>query len=144
MRGQALRQDAVGGNGKGGLLPLPGEWHGRWDHATALWTVGNDVDFFIELVREFLRSCPKTLASITRHLADSNLEATQADARALKSSLGELAAKPARDAALDLETLAGDGNLAAAQAAFQGLQHRIAELHPALARIGKLLTRREF
>ncbi len=141
---QELHQDAVSGNGKGRLLPLPSEWHGVWDHGTALWTVGNDVDFFIELVRRFLMSCPRTLASITAHLADGELKAVEAGARNLKDLLGELAAEPARDAALELETIAREGDLAGARAACQALHQEIAELRPPLTRIGRLLTREEF
>lgn len=117
-----------------------------WDHDTLLWSVGNDVDFFIELVRKFLISYPRAVASIENSLRDSDarLPAVEAAARALRESLQELSAKPAADAASQLERAARAGDLAGAQAAFRLLQDEISELAPAFDRIGEQLIRSEF
>jgi HPt (histidine-containing phosphotransfer) domain-containing protein len=117
-----------------------------WDHVTLLWSVGNDVDFFIELVRKFLTSYPRALASIAACLGDGewNLPAVESGAHTLRQSLQDLAAKPAAAGAAKLEAAAQEGDLAGAQVAFRRLQEEISELAPCFDRIGEQLTRFEF
>jgi len=117
-----------------------------WDHDTLLWSVGNDVDFFIELVRKFLISYPRTVASVENSLrkSDVNLPAVEAVARALRESLQDLAAKPAAAAARKLENAARVRDRGGAQAAFRRLQDEISDLAPAFDRIGEQLIRSEF
>jgi HPt (histidine-containing phosphotransfer) domain-containing protein len=132
-------------NGKArAMAPIASEKSGLWDHATALWTVGNDVDFLIELVRQFLAACPRALAAITTSLADGELKLVEDGARSMKDSLRDLAAKPACETASRLEQAARQGDLAGAKAACQNLERALSELSPVLVRIGEQLTRGEF
>ena len=114
------------------------------DYGAALWTVGNDVDFFIEMVRRFVVASPKMMADIAAHLADEELKAVEDAAAALESSLRDLAAKPACLATCQFEMAARQRNLSGAKSAFQAVQHEMARLGPELTRIGRQLTRREF
>jgi HPt (histidine-containing phosphotransfer) domain-containing protein len=144
---QGLEPQHYPGNGNGhSTLVLASPRREVWDHATLLWSVGNDIDFFIELVRKFLGSSPRTIASINTYLGDGDryLPAVEAGARALQESLQDLAAKPASNAAAKLETAARVRDLAGAQAAFRLLQDKVSELIPAFDRIGEQLTRSEF
>ncbi|HEV2492503.1 MAG TPA: hypothetical protein VG204_05465 [Terriglobia bacterium] len=143
---QVLEQHHDLGRQNGGGSSTLAHQRGNWDHATFLWSVGNDVDFFIELVRKFLISYPHSLASIDSSLRDNvgNLPVVEAGARGLRESLQDLAAKPASDIATKLETAARAGDLAAAQAAFRLLQDEISDLTPAFDRIGEQLVRSEF
>lgn len=117
-----------------------------WDHGTLLWSVGNDADFFIELIRQFLTSYPHALAAIGGSLNHDgeDLTVVEAGARTLRESLQDLAARPASEAASRLERSARAGDREAAQAAFRLLQDELGELAPAFDRIGEQLIRSEF
>lgn len=119
---------------------------GAWDHGTLLWSVGNDVDFFIELIRKFLTSYPHALAAIGGAISHDgdDLAVVEAGARTLRESLRDLAARPASEAASRLESAARAGDREAAQAAFRLLQGELGELAPAFDRIGEQLIRSEF
>jgi len=120
------------------------EGHEVWDHETALWSVGNDLDFFIELVRRFVGCCPKMLADLAAHLSDEDFQRVEDAACGLEDWLRELAAQPARNATRNLEGAARRRDGEASKAALRTLEQELARLNPALRRIGRQLIRSEF
>lgn len=130
--------------GAGDAGSRAGESCPQWDYRAALWKVGNDIDFFIEMARQFVAACPGMMTAIAAHLADGDLSAVEDQAAALGSSLRDLAAKPACRAAGNLENAARERDLGGVRIAFSALEQEMAKLNPELARIGRQLTRGKF
>jgi CheY-like chemotaxis protein/HPt (histidine-containing phosphotransfer) domain-containing protein len=104
-----------------------------FDWRDALAGVGGDRRLLAELAVLFLGECPKWLASIRTAVRERDLARLRLAAHSLKGGLVTMAAKAARDAALRLETMARQGDLAGAEEALAALSRELESLQPALA-----------
>jgi CheY-like chemotaxis protein len=102
------------------------------DEALLVSHVDNDPQLLRDLVDLFMEECPRLVDEIRVALDRKDAKAVQRGAHSLKGSTGNLAAKNASEAALELETLAHTGDLAHAETALQELEHQLVCLKPAL------------
>ncbi len=102
-----------------------------WDEA--IGRLGGDRELLRELAGTFLDQAPRWMDAIRQALDRRDAGQLKAAAHPLKGSLGTFAAKAAADAALRLETLGREGDLAGGREALDGLEREMARLTPVLA-----------
>ncbi len=107
------------------------------DKTTLLAHVDGNLKLLREIVEMFLADSPKTIAGIQQAIARGDAEGVRREAHVLRGSLGTFAARSALDAALKLETMGRENNLAHAEEAFRRLQEEISRLKQSLARYRK-------
>ncbi|MGD9660211.1 MAG: Hpt domain-containing protein [Porticoccaceae bacterium] len=103
------------------------DWQG------ALKKLEGDKQLLMELAEMFLQQSPELLAAIDQALAKKDAPELRRAAHTLKSSAKVVGADATAEAALVLENLSRDNQLASAGAAIELLQAKIAELKPVLA-----------
>jgi two-component system sensor histidine kinase/response regulator len=103
-----------------------------FDEATALSRTAGDVALLKELVAIFCEECPKLMAEIRDAIGDGDPGKLRLAAHTLKGAVGNFGAVAVCDAALRLETIGRDGNLAGAAEVFERLQAEVERLLPAL------------
>ena len=101
----------------------------------ALASVDGDMDLFREVVLLFLEECPKTMAGIHAAIVERDAYRLNRSAHALKGSVANFGARTAFEAALKLEIMGRNGNLALAGEAFAGLTEEMARLKEALEKL---------
>ena len=104
-----------------------------FDLNEALARVEGDQEFLNEIVTLFLQDYARYLNNIRAAIAHHDPQAVILAANALRGSLSNFAATPAANAALRLENLGRQGDLATAQEALTRLEEAIAQLRPILA-----------
>jgi CheY-like chemotaxis protein len=103
------------------------------DAAAVLRRVDGDLELLREVIELFREDSPRLLAEIRAALADKDAVRLKKAAHTLKGSVGHIAAQAAFQAALELETLGGQGDLDTAEDLFARLQRELDRLQPALA-----------
>jgi PAS domain S-box-containing protein len=103
------------------------------NRAAALERVGGDVGLLGELAELFLRDCPQQLAEVRAAVVRGDVPAVRRLAHTLKGAAGTLGAAAAADAALRLETMARNNDLAEAPPACAVLEAALARLRPVLS-----------
>ena len=111
--------------------------HEPIDTASALARVEGDVELLDELVALFLQGLPEMLANLRDAITAGDANALERAAHKLKGSVGNFAAQPAFEAALQLEILGRDGNLSEAALAYGVLEKEIERLKTAMANLSK-------
>jgi two-component system, sensor histidine kinase and response regulator len=106
---------------------------GVLDEAEALRRVGEDRQLLGELAEVFLNESPRLLESIRTAIAGQDAAKVRIFAHSLKGAIDNFAAQAAYKAALRLEMLGRDGNLAEAKQACAGLEKEMDRLLPAVA-----------
>lgn len=101
-----------------------------WD--AALDYVGGDRALLRELVNMFLAEYPRWLAELRQALAAGNVADVKRTAHNLKGSMRHFGARPAFEAALQLETMAREGRLGGAEPARAELERALQRLRPEL------------
>lgn len=87
-----------------------------------LWDrIYGDTELLAELIHLFFQDFPQLMQTMRAALAAGDTEALKKSAHALKGSVGNFSAYPAYRAALKVETIAADGNLADACEAVNNL-----------------------
>jgi two-component system sensor histidine kinase/response regulator len=104
-----------------------------FDRAAALERVGGDLELLAELAGLFLDDHPKLLAAIRAAIASGNHQALEQAAHTLKGSVSNFCARAAAEAALRLERMGREGDLARATEACAALVGEIERLKPLLA-----------
>ena len=122
---------------KAGQLPgqeesSAGAGSGAFDEVELMGRLEGDVRLLAEVVDEFLRTCPGVLSAIGQAVDSRDSQALEHAAHMLKGAVATLAAKPAFDAALNLEMMGRHGQLEAAGEALGLLEERISSLTSAL------------
>jgi HPt (histidine-containing phosphotransfer) domain-containing protein len=107
------------------------------DSAAALAGVEGDKQLLAEMTQLFLEEGPKLLAAVREAVARQDAKALEFAAHALKGSVGNFSAPRAFQAALKLEMMGRQGDLAGAQEAYQLLNGQIERLQPALEALMK-------
>jgi len=113
--------------------PVPGAADGIFDEAEALSRVGNDRQLLGELAEVFLSESPRLLDAIRTAITNGDAYKLRIAAHSLKGAIDNFAAQAAYEAALRLEMLGRDGNLAEAEQACATLQKETDRLLPVLA-----------
>jgi two-component system sensor histidine kinase/response regulator len=111
-----------------------------FDRAAALARVDGDVKLLEELAGLFLADSARLLSAIEGAVARRDAEALEHAAHALKSSVGNFAARAAYAAAAKLEMLGRHGDLAEAQEAYAALRQEIERLRSALLNLRREVT----
>lgn len=108
------------------------------DEALALSSVGGDREFLTEVVGLVQAAWPTLLTDIREGIARRDLPAVKLTASLAKAAARNVSAKKAYESALHLETLAGRGELQAAQGAAAGLEHEVEKLRLVLSSLAGL------
>jgi PAS domain S-box-containing protein len=110
------------------------------DEATALARVGGDLGLFKDLVALFHDECPGLMAEMRQAIDQNDAPCLRRAAHTLKGSAATLGAKAASEAALRLEMIGRNGDLANAAEAYQALEQALAQAQPALAEFASSLA----
>ena len=97
-----------------------------WDAARK--NTGNDAKLLDELVHIFLDECPHTMTEIRQAIATSDAVLLRRSAHTLKGSAAIFGAQPVVDAALRLEMMGRENNLASAADGLERLESRTTRL----------------
>jgi len=102
------------------------------DHNEALRNVGGDPALLHELIEVFLQDCPRMIEDTRAALQASDAVTLKRAAHSIKGAVAILGGKAASEAALRLETMARQGDLSHAEAAWQELHQALEQLQCAL------------
>ncbi len=105
---------------------------GRINWQEALEAIDGDRQLMLELVEIFREECPKMRGEMAEALAAGDAARVRRGAHTLKGSLSHLAAAEGIELALQVETHAKQGDLAAAAAAWPRLEAALDQLKPEL------------
>jgi signal transduction histidine kinase/DNA-binding response OmpR family regulator len=105
------------------------------DMNALLIRVEGDKDLLAQMAELFLEECPQSLCTIREAVLRRDAKELERSAHTLKSAVGNFAAQKAVEAALELETMARDGDLNEAEKAYQALEQEIERLKPVLANL---------
>jgi HPt (histidine-containing phosphotransfer) domain-containing protein len=103
-----------------------------FDEELALSSVGGDREFLTEMVGLVQAAWPSLLNGIRGGMASRDLAAIQKGARLGKAAARNVSARNAYDSCLQLEGVAGAGDLHGVQAAITRLEHEVERLRPLL------------
>jgi HPt (histidine-containing phosphotransfer) domain-containing protein len=103
-----------------------------FDVGLALRSVGGDREFLAEVLGLIQAAWPTLLANIREGMARADLPAVLTTARLAKAAARNISAGRAYESALQLEAMAGKGDLPAAQKASAGLEQEVEILQLAL------------
>lgn len=102
------------------------------DWSIARQTVQDDEELLRELVSTFLEEIPLTMQAMRAAIDTNESSSLQRAAHTLKGALGHFGAQRAYDAAMQVETLAREGNVVGAADGLPALHVAMAELTPIL------------
>ncbi len=107
------------------------------DKAKILERIGGDRDLLNELAELFAAECPSMLSNVRDAVRDVQADALEKAAHALKGSVGNFAAEAAVQAALRLEMMGRNRDMAQAPQALQDLEREIRRVLKGLAALVK-------
>ena len=99
-----------------------------FDKTVALSRVGGDVDLLKEIAILFLDDYPKSLSELRAAIETGDAKRVERTAHGLKGSVSNFGARPAVDAALQLETMGRAQKLAEVEQVFHSLEMALAAL----------------
>jgi HPt (histidine-containing phosphotransfer) domain-containing protein len=102
----------------------------------ALDRVGGDEELLAEIARLFIEDYPRMIDDIRAAVAANDATNLEHAAHALKGSVANFGADPARDAAFELEKMGRSRDLSSAAAALARLESVFAKLLPELEALG--------
>jgi two-component system, sensor histidine kinase and response regulator len=105
------------------------------DRANALARVGGDLDLLKEIAALFLDEYPRELDEIRTALASGDAHTLERSAHGLKGAVANFGARPAVDAAFQLEQLGRAGKLEQVPVFLAELERALACLHAELSAI---------
>jgi HPt (histidine-containing phosphotransfer) domain-containing protein len=108
-----------------------------FDSAQALSSVGGDNEFLSEVVGIIRAAWPTLLADLRDEIARGDLPAVEATAHLAKAAAGYVSARRSYESALQLETVAGKGDLQAIPGAVANLEREVLMLQFFLATHGE-------
>jgi two-component system, sensor histidine kinase and response regulator len=107
-----------------------------------LTRVEGDRDLLASMATLFLEDYPRSRSTIREAVSRRDAKTLERAAHSLKSSVGNIAARAAMEAAIRLETIAKNGDLSEAEKACQALEQEIDRLKPVLASLSQGMTPR--
>ncbi len=99
------------------------------DHELAMSRVGGDAELLRELAGLFLEEYPRLVAELREAHQQGDAKRVECTAHGLKGSVANFGAKPAVDAALNIEQLGRAGNLNAVGEMLRTLDLALLALH---------------
>jgi len=106
-----------------------------FDRDAALARVGGDAELLKELAELFREEWPRSLAHLRAAIESQDAAEIRSAAHGLKGAAANFGAKPAVDAASDLEKMGRDSRLAEAPQALAALEQALASLQAELTEI---------
>jgi CheY-like chemotaxis protein/HPt (histidine-containing phosphotransfer) domain-containing protein len=106
---------------------------GDWDWSTALATVQGSEELLREIIEAFLEEAPRQVAAMHEALAGSDAALLRRASHTIKGAVRYFGAQQAFDLALQLETLAQNGDLHTAPAAVEKLERELNRITPLLS-----------
>jgi two-component system sensor histidine kinase/response regulator len=103
-----------------------------FDKAVALSRVGGDVELLKEIAILFLDDYPKSLTELREAVKTRDAKRVERSAHGLKGSVSNFGARPAVDAALQLETMGRAQKLVEVEQVLHTLELALAALRPEL------------
>jgi PAS domain S-box-containing protein len=104
-----------------------------WDLSEALAEAGGDRQLLAETAALFLQECPRWQAALRAAIDKQEPDQVQMAAHAFKGGLSALALKGPFEAALELEVMARQGDLSAAEQAWTALLRAVEQVTPMLS-----------
>jgi len=130
---RALSPDASGGaaaaDGTGKRSSEGPGPESMFELSAALETAGQDLEILADLAQTFLAECPGLLAAIASAVEQGDAQSLERSAHTFKSTVAIWGARPAAEAALDLETMGRDGELAGSADRLADLERKVAILN---------------
>ena len=111
------------------------------DESALLSQVGGDIKLLRQLITIFLADSHQTLAQIQKAIHRGNMETIKKTTHVFRGSVSIFAAPLALRSAMELETLAGEGNLISVKKAFAALKKETARLRRKLEAFRGAYTR---
>lgn len=105
---------------------------GVFDRAVALSRVGGDVELLKEIAILFLDDYPKSLNELREAVESGDARRIERSAHGLKGSVSNFGARPAVEAAMQLETMGRAQKLAEVEQVLHALELALAALRPEL------------
>jgi len=102
------------------------------DKSVALSRVGGDAELLKEIALLFLDDYPKSLSELHLAVASGDARRLERAAHGLKGSVSNFGARPAVDAAMELETMGRAQKLAEVEQVLNTLELALAALRPEL------------
>jgi HPt (histidine-containing phosphotransfer) domain-containing protein len=103
-----------------------------FDRAIALSRVGGDAELLKEIAILFLDDYPKSLSELRQAVAAGDARRVERSAHGLKGSVSNFGARPAVDAAMELETMGRAQKLVEVEQVLHTLELALAALRPEL------------
>jgi two-component system sensor histidine kinase/response regulator len=103
-----------------------------FDKAVALSRVGGDVELLKEIAILFLDDYPKSLSELREAIDTGDARRVERSAHGLKGSVSNFGARPAVDAAMQLETMGRSQQLVEVEQVLHTLELALAALRPEL------------
>jgi HPt (histidine-containing phosphotransfer) domain-containing protein len=103
-----------------------------FDKAVALSRVGGDLELLREIAMLFLDDYPKSLRELRRAVESGDAKGVERSAHGLKGSVSNFGARPAVEAALQLETMGRMQKLVQVEQVLRSLELALAALRPEL------------
>ena len=103
-----------------------------FDRAIALSRVGGDAELLKEIAILFLDDYPKSLSELRQAVAAGDARRVERGAHGLKGSVSNFGARPAVDAAMELETMGRAQKLVEVEQVLHTLELALAALRPEL------------
>jgi HPt (histidine-containing phosphotransfer) domain-containing protein len=103
-----------------------------FDRDLALSRVGGDIELLKEIATLFLDDYPKSLIDLHEAVKTGDAKRVERAAHGLKGSVSNFAARPAVDAALQLETMGRAQQLTEVEHVLRSLELALAALRPEL------------
>jgi PAS domain S-box-containing protein len=136
---RVIEKLAYGSNDKGKEPPLSKKNDTRskdiLDMSKAMEIVGGNRELFQEIAGMFLESLPAHIAEIKEGIARGDAHALERSAHSLKGSVGNFGARPAFDAAYNLEKIGREGKMGEALEALSRLEEESGDLTVEIKRI---------
>jgi two-component system sensor histidine kinase/response regulator len=105
------------------------------DHEAAMARVGGDEELLKELAQLFLEEYPRLMAELREAHAQGDARMVERTAHGLKGSVANFGAKPAVEAAYQIEQLGKGGKLDAVTEALRTLDLALLSLHAELKQL---------
>jgi len=105
------------------------------DEASLRERVGDDPELLAEIIGLFLDETPQLVAAIEDAIARGDAKRLERTAHRLKGAVGNFGARPASNAALQLEMFGRSGDLTGAEAGCSTLKRELQQLEPVLSTI---------
>lgn len=133
-----VQRRANPGNGKPTSNTTPQSPAKLFNKAAALLAMDGDEQLLETIIETFVDEYPKLMTQIRTALDQQDLPILRRAAHTLRGAAGTLGTESICSAALELELMGRDNDLARAEEVYASLDHELSRLHPELMAAGKM------